>query len=575
MNTARLGWATFFVAAGVLGFEISLMRVLLAASWHHFAFLVISVALLGFGASGTVLSILRSWVVPRSEGVFSWLTLSAAASIPICIGLAQHIPAEARFAPSLMWQQIGYWLAYWALLGIPFLLGAGAIGLALMTAGQNLPRIYAANLLGSAAGVVLATVSMSFVPPAWLAPLMSGLILIGVIPLRTRPRRVPPPDAPSLAQQGVGEGGMSNSEYRVANENDPDGASPFAIRNSLFAIRKWIACVGIILAYLAIDRPHVRVDPYKYGAYVARLTRQGAATRVAARYGPRAVVQAYRGDAFHDLPFLSGPVAPPSITVLVADGHYAGSVLEVDTPAAAAVVDHTVMAFPYTLIAPGSRVLLLGETGGGNVWLARRHHAASIRVVQPDANIVALHRGPLRQLGGAAWDAPGVLIETAQPRHFVQHSSERFDLIQLVTLESSAAGSGGMGGLGQDHLITVEGIAACLERLSNDGLLAVTRGIQTPPRDNLKLLTTFTAALRETGVVSPGDHMAIVRDFLGVCTMVKASPWTSLQVGRIRRMCAERELTPVWFPGIRANELNKPDALPGPAIADCGLRLAA
>jgi hypothetical protein len=49
-----------------------------------------------------------------------------------------------------------------------------------------------------------------------------------------------------------------------------------------------------------------------------------------------------------------------------------------------------------------------------------------------------------------------------------------------------------------------------------------------------------------------------------VCTVVKMSPWTPQQVAWIRKVCAERELTPVWFPGIRLDELNHPDALPQP-----------
>ncbi len=173
-------------------------------------------------------------------------------------------------------------------------------------------------------------------------------------------------------------------------------------------------------------------------------------------------------------------------------------------------------------------------------------------------------RGPLREQGGGVLDLPGVQTVAAEPRHFVEHAQEHFDLIQLVTLESSAAGSGGIGGLGQDHLLTIEGISACFRRLSDDGILTVTRGIQDPPRDNLKLLATFAAALRATGVKTPGRHFVIVRDYLAVCTMVKASPWTPEQIAQVRKACTERELTPVWFPGITPDELNQPDQLPGP-----------
>ncbi|MHC4092115.1 MAG: hypothetical protein ACYSVY_17900 [Planctomycetota bacterium] len=295
--------------------------------------------------------------------------------------------------------------------------------------------------------------------------------------------------------------------------------------------------------------------------------KQGSAERVAVEYGARAVVEAYRSDVFHDLPFLSGGTAPPPMVALVADGHRAGSVMQIDTASQAGVVDQTLMAFAYGLAAPQPRVLLLGETGGCSVWLAARHGAARIDLVQPDANILALLRGPLRDAGGAVLDLPGVRATVAEPRHFVEHSPDRFDLIQLVGLEWAAAGSGGMGGLGQDHLLTVEGVVACLRRLTPDGLLFVCRGIQTPPRDNLKLLATFAEALAEIGIESAADHIVIVRDFQAVCSIVKTTAWSEAQINRVRAECDRRNLTPVWFSGIRPNELNQPDVLPGPSDA--------
>ena len=77
--------------------------------------------------------------------------------------------------------------------------------------------------------------------------------------------------------------------------------------------------------------------------------------------------------------------------------------------------------------------------------------------------------------------------------------------------------------MGQNHLVTVEGISACVQRLGDDGLLTVTRGIQDPPRDNLKLLATAIAALRRLGVAQPQQHTVMVRDFLALCTIVKTN----------------------------------------------------
>lgn len=524
-GSMRLGWAAFFTSAGLLAFELALMRVLLVASWHHFAFLVISVVLLGFGASGTALFLLRGKLVALGERALFVLMIVSGSAMPLVCGWTQHIAIEARLVPALMWRQIGAWILYWALLGVLFILGAAALGLALMLARQGVARVYAANLFGSAVGSVLITAAMSFVAPEWLALLAGGLLGVGALGLR-----------------------------------------PWSATARAAAM---VTCAAAMTAYLLADPPHIRLDPYKYGAYAQRLVDQGSAKRLATAYSSRAVVEAYGGEMFHDLPFLSGSAPPPRMTVLLSDGHWIGSVLHVSEPGEAAAVENTVTAFPYTVASRRPNVLLLGEAGGANVWLAARHDAAQITVVQPDAHVTALLRGPLHDLGGSVMDLPHVRAIAAEPRHFVDHESARFDLIQLVTLESSAAGSGGIGGLGQDHLTTVEGLAACIARLKKDGVLSVTRGIQTPPRDNLKLFATLAAALNRMDVVSPADHVVIVRDFLAVCTIVKASPWTTEQIERVRDVCGKRGLTPVWFPGIRSEELNRPDVLAGPPDTLC------
>ena len=68
-----------------------------------------------------------------------------------------------------------------------------------------------------------------------------------------------------------------------------------------------------------------------------------------------------------------------------------------------------------------------------------------------------------------------------------------------------------MAGLAEDHLGTVEGLSAALDRLEHDGVLSVSRAIQTPPRDNLKLWITLADALGRRGATQPGA-MAAARE---------------------------------------------------------------
>ena len=524
------------VSCGVIAFEIGLIRVLQYASWYHFAFLVITIALLGFGMSGAILSLWRGSLLRHRQTALPVLALLTALSIPLMLQAAQFLPVTGRFLPGLLAGQLAWWAAYWALLTVPFALGATAIGLALMSAGDRLTAVYASNLVGSAAGAVGVTIVMYFVDPAWLGYVTGAVVLAAACRTDRRVLSV------GLVSAGVLAGALS----------------------------------------VLLNPPSIRVDDDKYLAYVNRLEEGGQAEQLARAFGPSGVVQAFGSDTFHDMAFMTDERVPPSMVSILVDGHRAGSLLRIDNADQADAVDGTLMALPYGLVPSNPRVLLLDETGGGNIWLARRNGAESVDVVQSNRVLLDLLSGPLERMGGAVFNLAGVTLHPVEPRAFLERTEEDFDLVQLSGMESWSAAAGGLEGLNQDHLMTVEGVAAALRRLSPDGILHVSRGIQLPPRDNAKIAATSIAALEQSGIarsarsarsawsaqsarsVRSGAHIAMVRDYLGVCTMVRPRPWRESEIRRLRDLCAERNLTPVYFAGITAGELNRPDELPGP-----------
>ena len=493
------------------------MRMLLVASWHHFAFLVISIALLGFAASGTILAVARSWWLQIGETALPALAIAAAIAMPTCWNLAQQLSVDVRLVPAVLWKQLGSWLVYWLLLAMPFAAGGLAVGLALMLAGRRIGSVYAANLIGSGSGALALTLALTWLDPSWLAPICGAVGLLAILPAAcwSWPRRA------GTASTGI-----------------------------------------VILLLQAAVTSEIDVDPYKARYQVAQLERQGLARPLAAAESARGRIEVFGGERFHRLNFLSLEAQPPLLNAILIDGHYAGSMLTASKAAEAAAVDHLLTAAAYHLAPASPEVLLLGEIGGVNLWLARRQGAESVRIVQPLAALGQLMRGPLSESGGLVFSLPGVTVIVDEPRHYVDRSDRLYDLIQLSSLEGSAVGSGGLGGLEKDFLATRAGIAACIDRLRPNGVLAVARGIQTPPRDNLKIFATVVAALRDRGILEPGNHLVVLRDFLGVCTLVRPTSWPSDTAGLVRALCASRQLTPVWFPGVDPDELNLPDALP-------------
>ena len=91
---AYLGLA--LLSAATLAFEITLTRVFSVAQFYHFAFMIVSLALLGFGASGTVLTLF-----PQMAGRALWrkLAISAWGFALTAIGsyaLTNVVPFDSR-----------------------------------------------------------------------------------------------------------------------------------------------------------------------------------------------------------------------------------------------------------------------------------------------------------------------------------------------------------------------------------------------------------------------------------------------------------------------------------------------
>ncbi len=548
-------WPVFAVSTGLLSFEICLLRILLYSTWHHFAFLVISAALLGFGVGGILLSFLRTRLLKAGPAVLGWLVLATGLSMPAGLQLARGLPLEARFLPALLGDQLLAWTAHWTLLGLPFLLGGAAVGLALMRAGRRLPRVYAVNLAGSALGALLALPLMRILPPAWLAAASGALCLAGLPFSGLLHRRVSQADGVLHgARPRVRQGGRSTESRGL--DLRPSRLAPATLAAA--------ACVLGCTAWLLLDPPRLVTDSYKYRARVAQLEEQGLATPAASATGPRGVLEVFEGPAFHELAFLDPGTRPPPLLALLVDGHWSASIIDADEPDEAVAADRTLMSLPYAFLPAGSRVLLLEEYGGGNVWLALRHGARLVQVVQPLEDLPRLMEGPLLARGGTVFQRAGVVSAVEDPRQFVDRAGADFDLLQLSSLESWGASSAGLGGVRENHLVTVEGLAACLGRLAPEGILLACRGLQQPPRDILKLAATLFESLRDRGATEPARHIAVVRDFLGACLMVRNRPWRPDEIDQLRITCGERRLTPVWYPGIRPDELNHPDRLPGP-----------
>lgn len=522
-SVRRMLLPVFCISVAVIGWQLALMRCLLISRYHHFSFLIISCALLGFGTGGVALSLKRQWFVRHAEIVFRWGVLCFALSLPVCFRAGELVPLQVYFAPNVLLPTLAWWSLFWGIHGIPFLLAGILVGLALMSAGEKANVVYASNLAGSAAGGLGAILLMGWVPANGLVlPLAMVVLLSGI----------------SLARWSSGR------------------------LDKLFLT--WVAIPFVMLGSVWWCGPDrflpLNVDQYKTLAQILRLESQGSAHAEASSDGVRGRLELYSSPTFHTLLSLSSTGAPPAMSMLLRDGFEIGSVLSITNLDQTRFLEGTLSALPYRIVRP-TRVLILGETGGVYVWLARQSNAKEIVVVQPDRNVFRL----LERYGGGVLQDRRVRTVALEPRAFLDSTDLTFDIIHVPALEGFAAGSGGIAGLREDYLATTEGFDKILKALSPSGVACVVRGIQDPERDNLKIAATWIEALEQRGIRRPTDHMLIARDELSVATLVGRSPFNRDAIGVFRNTAAAMSWEADWFPRAKPEDTNRVHLLPGPA----------
>ncbi len=585
--------SVFLASALVLALQIALIRVLTVDTYHHFTYLVISTALLGFGASGTLLSL--AW--KRVERRFTaWSALSLILLV-VTSAFAYRVAVALR--PDMQYVLFSFRevLRLWAhtlVLFVPFFAGGLIVGMALSWFRKTVGGMYAANMVGSGlggvGGVLLAFLVAPYRMPAVLSLLGFGALLLWL---------------------------LGSPQYRRREARAP-------------------VIVGVVFAAAAVTVAFAlptqsSVDQYKPMAHAIRIARQGDAQHLTRRLGPRAQIDVFDAPSMrHTLFAAPGAPAPPEQLALFLDGTHAGGILRIDRADQAETLRWTAQSLPYKVLEE-PRVAILGERTGSNVWLALAHGAEAVTVVQANPQLTETIRsvergarggagrdgdggddggrrgadaagrsdGAGRGDGGAPGDAgargqtaaatrsvldhPAVEVVNAEPRLFLEREGGRFDLIHFAEAEGMPAGSGGLASMREDYLLTVESVRAAMRRLTDGGMITVTRGLQTPPRDNVRLFALFAEALRGAGTAggeaetrsvaggaedderpNPAEHLLQARNYLGVTTILSSAPLEERRIAEFRASASNLSMDIDYHPGITPADLTERNRIPGP-----------
>lgn len=509
-------------SALALAYEILLMKLFGIIQWHHFAYMIISLALLGYGASGTFIALAREWLLKYFPYAYvSNIALFAISSI-FCFIVAQQIP----FNPlELLWEgsQLFWLFGLYLLLAFPFFFAANAIGLAFIRHKTDISGLYGADLFGAGLGSLGILILLYLFFPESILQLIALLGLLSAV----------------IAAREV------------------------ALRANVVLLLLFSVALFSVL-FFARDFA-LKMNVYKDLSQTLQISGTKIIEERSSPLGMLSVVQSQEVP-FRYVPGLSmaSDAEPLQQLGIFTNGDGMSAITKYpDKMEMLGYLDYQTSALAYHL-GNLDKVLILGAGGGSDILQALYHEIKEIDAVEIDPQMVDLIGTKYAEFAGDIYAMESVKVHTAEARGFVASSKEKYDLIQMAMVDSFGASSAGLQSLSENYLYTVEALQLYLQHLKPEGYLSFTRWLKLPPRDTLKLFVTAIEALERNGVEDPKKHLILIRGLQTSTLLIKNGIFSSAEIKQLNRFCDERFFDIAYYYGFPKSETNRYNILDKP-----------
>ncbi len=509
----------FLISISSLLLQITLTRVFSISQYYHFAFMVVSIAFLGFGASGTFLAIKKSLLEKDISKLLTVVAFLYAVSIPVSFLITQRIPFDPY---RVTWDtnQLLYIGLYYLLLSTPFFLSGLCIGLVMVKMVERVDRIYFFNLLGSGLG---------------------ALLIVGLSLIYTGPAVIV-----SASLLGL----LSSVSFSIGCSKRIPAILILTTIVAVFSMSGTCGCLDIT------------ISPYKA---LSRELNYPNATIVATEWNPTSRVDVISSKGIRYAPGLSTEyrgVLPPQLGVTI-DGNSLNAITEFHgNLTEIRFVDYTPPSAPYKLKGK-EKVLVINPRGGFDVLVAIYNNASAIDVAEVNPAFISLGN-KFRNFSGDIYNEDRVRVEIEEGRGFIRNSGDRYHLIVISLTDDLMTSSTGLYGMSEDYIFTVEAFEDYYTHLEDKGVLSVTRWLQYPPKEAPRVVSLAVAALENQGVMHPEKHIIVVRSLFTSTLLLQRGEFTGEEINIIKDYCRERRFDLVYYPGISDSEVNIYNRFPEP-----------
>ncbi len=481
----------FVVSLASLLLELSLTRLFSVILFYHFAFLAISVALLGLGAGGVFAHLcqqrLARW---ETRCLGSAICAINAVVIVAVLEIVLHIPVALQLTATSLLLVSAIYVAS----AVPFFFVGVLFSVVFARETRRIAPLYGADLVGGA-GACLALVPLLNKLGGPNAILFAALAM-AVASLIWAPQRrsagaalflVP---ALGLLIAANYSGKLLDVIYAKGMFRDPNWVE-FARWNAL---------------------SRIEVDRYPDGAKVIVIDADASTYLMSAnpRHLPGTLL--YR-QLMTD---------PPSVaTALRPHGDYA-------------------------IIGPGGGVDVLRALAAGST------NVTGIEINPLIANTIMRDR--YADYAHNLYDRPEVHMNVSDGRSWIRSSNQQFDVVQMTLVDTWASTAAGAFALSENNLYTVEAFREYFDHLRPDGMIAITRWEFEHPREALRVVSVAMEALHRMGIANPARHFIVVsggpllEHGVPVTVLAKKTPFTQQEEVTAREHLQNTRLEALYLP---------------------------
>ena len=486
----RLPLVIAMTSCASLLLELALTRLFSVVLFYHFAFLAISVALLGLGAGGVFACVLRDKLARWTVGQLGPALLCANALIIFCV---LEVVLHSAVSLNLELRNLEKLTVIYLAAALPFFITGLIFSIVFARETAQISRLYGFDLIGGALSCIL-LVPMLNLLGAPNAVLCSALLMAMAAGLWNEMRQLRN-IAIAVSVVFVAliaanyKGKLIDIVYAKGVRRDGSWVQ-FARWNALSRVE--VDQIGLA-KYVVIDADAstaiMNVDPALWDRDVP----------VVSRVGDSATQFNWKSELMNAAPSLANVLRPRG---------------------------------DFAIIGPGGGVDVLRAVASGS------KNVTGIEINPLIANTIM--RELYADYAYHLYDRPEVHMHVADGRSYLRSSRDRYDVVQMTLVDTWASTAAGAYALSENNLYTVEAFREYFDHLRPDGMIAITRWEFRQPREALRVVSQAIEALHELGISDPRGNFIVAsdgpldQDGRPVIVLAKKSAFTSDELAAAR-----------------------------------------